>query len=186
MELFTVLLIAVGLSMDAFAAAMAHGCVVKQCRFRNATVMALFFGGFQAVMPVIGWAAGIGFKGFISNVDHWVALVLLSIVGMKMIYSALVKRDDEPFKCSLGLRMLVVLAVATSIDALVVGITFSLLDILIIRTVLIIGAVTFAISFVGFYIGAACGRLFGNKIEILGGLILIGIGVKILLEHIIE
>ncbi|PIR16584.1 MAG: hypothetical protein COV46_07660 [Deltaproteobacteria bacterium CG11_big_fil_rev_8_21_14_0_20_49_13] len=184
--MFTIIIIAIGLSMDAFAVSISSGVGVKQLKLSNALKMAVLFGGFQAVMPVIGWLAGVGVRSYISGLDHWIAFGLLTIIGLKMIYEAFKMRTEndaksDPFK----LFTLLLLAVATSIDALVVGTTFALLDLLIVVPVIIIGCITFAFSFAGAYIGNRFGHFFENKIEIVGGMVLIGIGVKILLEHIL-
>ncbi len=184
--MFTIVLIAIGLSMDAFAVAVSSGVAARNLRFSHALRMALFFGGFQAIMPMIGWFAGIKIRDHISNFDHWVAFGILTFIGIKMIYESFkmkTKDDDknDPFR----FYTLLLLAVATSIDALAVGTTFAFLNLLIVVPVIIIGCVTFVFSFVGVYIGSKFGHLFENKIEVVGGLVLIGIGVKILLEHLL-
>lgn len=182
-----IFLIALGLSLDAFAVAVASGATMKRLHVRNALKMAVFFGGFQALMPVLGWAAGLNMKSFMSGWDHWVAFGLLAAVGGKMIYEALeIKKEEECGKdktCPFDTGTLTVLAIATSIDALAIGLTFSLLRVSIIGPVLVIGLVTFSMSVAGVKLGSAGGHFFENKMEIAGGLALIGIGLKILLEQ---
>lgn len=184
MDILTVLSIAVGLSMDAFAVSITSGVAIKDLRPVHALKIALFFGAFQAIMPVIGWLAGLGMRSFISGFDHWVAFGLLLFVGGKMIWESRSMEEDKPKSDPLGNTVLLLLAIATSIDALAVGLTFSLLNVSIAVPVLIIGLVTFGLSFAGVLIGKKAGHLFENKIEIVGGLILIGIGCKILFEHL--
>ena len=187
MQTFEILLIAFGLAMDAFAVSIASGAAMKRFELRDALKMGLFFGGFQAFMPVIGWLAGTGMKSFITGWDHWLAFGLLSLVGGKMIYEALVMNENTEAggkNCPFDTGVLLVLALATSIDALAVGITFSVLSVSIILPVIVIGLVTFILSAAGVQLGVKGGHFFENKIEIFGGLILIGIGLKILLEHL--
>ena len=188
MKLLEILLIALGLSMDAFAVSLASGATMKRLHLPNALKMGLFFGGFQALMPVVGWAAGLSMKNFISGWDHWIAFVLLSAVGGKMLYEALAIKDEEDCgegkTCPFDTGTLTVLAIATSIDALAVGLTFSLLQVSIAGPVLIIGLVTFLMSVAGVKIGSAGGHFFEHKMEAAGGVILIGIGLKILLGHL--
>jgi len=180
----TIILIALGLSLDAFAVSVASGIVIRRERVRHAFKVALFFGGFQALMPTIGWLAGLGLRSFISGVDHWIAFGLLVFIGSKMIFESSRLEKDEEGGCPTETPVLFMLAVATSIDALAVGLSFSLLEVSIVRPVLVIGAVAFAVSFLGFLAGNRLGHFFERKIELLGGLILIGIGVKILIEHL--
>ncbi len=174
--------------MDAFAVSIASGATMKRLHLPNAMKMGLFFGGFQVLMPVAGWAAGLSMKNFIMAWDHWIAFGLLSAVGGKMIYESFrMKEAEECGKgkaCPFDTGALTVLAVATSIDALAVGLTFSLLQISIIGPVLIIGLVTFLMSVAGVKIGSAGGHFFENKMEAAGGLVLIAIGLKILFEHL--
>jgi manganese efflux pump family protein len=184
MDLLTIVFIALGLSMDALAVAMASGCAVKKIEMRPALRMAFFFGFFQVLMPVIGWLAGLGFKKIIASFDHWLAFILLSIIGGKMILEARRPADCPPRDHMQSLPVLLGLAVATSIDALAVGLSFSLLAVDIITPVAIIGLVTFTLSFLGVLAGHKFGSLIAGKVDVLGGLILIGIGFKILLEHL--
>ncbi|MFA6434941.1 MAG: manganese efflux pump MntP family protein [Elusimicrobiales bacterium] len=189
MKTFEILLIALGLAMDAFAVSIAGGAVMKKFELRAALKMGLFFGGFQTFMPVLGWLAGTGMKSFIAGWDHWLAFGLLALVGGKMIHEALAPGEgtedgagNSPFETG----ALLVLALATSIDALAVGVTFSLLSVSIVLPVIVIGLVTFVLSVAGVRIGVQGGGFFGNKMEIFGGLILIGIGSRILLEHLLR
>ena len=188
MKLLEILFIALGLSMDAFAVAVASGATMKRLHLPNALKMAVFFGGFQALMPVLGWAAGLSMKSIIAGWDHWIAFGLLAAVGGKMIYEAFeIKKEEECGKdktCPFDTGTLTVLAIATSIDAQAVGLTFSLLQVSIIAPALIIGVVTFFMSVAGVKLGSAGGHFFENKMEIAGGLLLIGIGFKILFDHL--
>ncbi|PKM97153.1 MAG: hypothetical protein CVU79_09785 [Elusimicrobia bacterium HGW-Elusimicrobia-3] len=188
MKTLELLLIALGLSMDAFAVSVASGATMKRLHLPNALKMALFFGGFQALMPVLGWLAGLGMKSFISGVDHWIAFGLLLAVGGKMLYESLKIKEEEdcggPKTCPFDTGTLTVLAIATSIDALAVGLTFSVLAVSIIAPVLVIGLVTFVMSVAGVKLGSTGGHFFEHKMEAAGGLILIAIGLKILLGHL--
>jgi putative Mn2+ efflux pump MntP len=184
MDILSILLIAVGLAMDAFAVAIVSGLTLTRVRAQNALTVALFFGTFQALMPVIGWLSGNTFKGYIADVDHWVAFGLLTIVGCRMIYESFRFESDKKKIDPENTAVLFILAIATSIDALAVGITLSLLDVAIVIPAVIIGTVTFVLSYVGVYIGNKFGHFFERKIELIGGLILIGIGIKILIDHL--
>lgn len=183
MDAVTVILIAIGLAMDAFAVSIANGIVTTKQRKKYALLTAFFFGGFQMLMPVIGWFLGLRLEVLIRDVDHWIAFGLLAFIGGKMIYDSIKKEHSE--KVALGLRSLFTLAVATSIDALMVGFGFAFLDVEIAIPVLVIGIVTFMLSFTGFFFGCGLGKLFGNKVRIIGGLVLIAIGLRILLEHLL-
>lgn len=180
-ELF---LIGIGLSMDAFAAALCKGLCLRKVTFKQAALVGLFFGGFQALMPFVGWALGTQFSKYITSLDHWVALVLLGIIGGKMIYEAF-KKDQEEVNCELtvGIKELTIMAIATSIDALVVGITFASLNTKIMPAISIIGITTFVLSVAGVYIGKTFGVKYKQKAELVGGIILVGIGLKIFIEH---
>jgi putative Mn2+ efflux pump MntP len=180
----TVLLIAVGLAMDAFAVSIVMGSLHKDLRVRHALHMALFFGGFQTFMPVLGFFAGLGLKEYITAFDHWIAFGLLCLVGGKMIYESFRLEAAERNRDPSDLLTLLALSLATSIDALAVGVTFSLLEVSLALAVSIIGMVTFGLSWLGVFLGKRFGYLLGRKAEILGGLILIAIGVKILIEHL--
>jgi len=182
MDLVTTILIAIGLAADAFAVSVARSMVSKKLHLRHSLAMAFSFGFFQALMPVLGWFTGIQLMGPISGIDHWIAFALLAFVGGRMIYGSqkMEKEGDSAFDG----RTLLMLSIATSIDALAVGLSLSLLEVSIFVPALIIGAVTFAISLAGSLAGRRFGHLFESKIEIAGGLILIGIGLKILFEHL--
>lgn len=185
MHLLTIIVIAVGLAIDAFAVSIVSGGAYKQLHIKHALRMALFFGGFQAIMPLIGFLAGLSVKRYIEVYDHWIAFGLLSAVGGKMIYESFkIRTIEEKFDPS-NLFVLLVLSVATSIDALAIGITLSFITSSIIAAVIIIGVVTFVLSYLGVCIGKRFGHFFENKIEAVGGLVLIGLGIKILIEHLL-
>jgi len=185
MDLVTIIVIAVGLAIDAFAVSIVSGSAYKQLHVKHALRIAVFFGGFQAIMPLIGFLAGLSVKEYIANYDHWVAFGLLSAVGGKMIYESFkIKSVEENFDPS-NIFVLLVLSIATSIDALAIGITLSLIVSSIAIAVIIIGLVTFVLSYLGVCIGKKFGHFFENKIEALGGIILIGLGIKILFEHLL-
>ena len=184
MKLGTILLIAVGLAMDALAVSIVTGSVYREFKARHALRMALFFGSFQAVMPVIGYLAGRGLERYIAPYDHWVAFALLCFVGGKVIYESFRMDAAERNRNPADLSVLLVLSLATSIDALAVGITLSLIQAPIALAVTIIGLVTFSLSYGGVYLGKHFGHFFESKVEIVGGLILIAIGVKIVVEHL--
>lgn len=169
--------------MDAFAVSITNGITIKHQRINNALKIGLFFGSFQALMPLIGWLTGLRLRDFISGIDHWVAFGLLSLIGGKMIYeSTKIVRDKEII--SLNVFVLLILSIATSIDALVVGLSFAFLKISIATPIIIIGIITFMLSFFGVLVGNRLGHFFENKMEIIGGFILIGIGIKILIQHL--
>ena len=173
--------------MDAFAVAICKGLGMRKIRWRDALVIALFFGGFQALMPLIGWAAGSLFASTITAVDHWIAFGLLAFIGGKMLWDAFHsegEEEDETSMQKLDLRELFMLAIATSIDALAVGISFSFLQIDIVTAALIIGCTTFVLSLVGVVVGNRFGARFEKPSQIAGGIVLIAIGLKILLEHL--
>lgn len=178
-------LIAVSLAMDAFAVSLCKGLSMTKLNMKNAAIIALFFGGFQALMPLTGWMLGVQFESYIKSFDHWIAFGLLLLIGGKMIYEVF-KKDSCPAKCadSIDYKELLVLAVATSIDALAVGVTFAFLSTSIVPAVSLIGVITFGISFAGIFIGHKFGAKFKSKAEFAGGLVLILIGTKILLEHL--
>jgi len=185
MDVVEIVLIALGLAMDALAVSVVNGMTAKELRTKNALKMATFFGSFQAFMPVIGWAVGLSLIDLISGLDHWVAFGLLGLIGCKMIYEAVKREVGKDRSASLGVYVLLVLALATSIDAFVVGVSFAFLKMASIAIpVIAIGAVTFLLSFVGASVGNRIGRFLGRKVEIFGGLILISIGLKILIEHL--
>jgi putative Mn2+ efflux pump MntP len=183
MSFLTILVIAVGLAMDAFAVSIASGTAYRQLKVRHALRIALFFGGFQALMPLIGALAGLSVKNYIAEYDHWIAFVILAAVGGKMIYESFKITQAEKSNNPTDILVLLALSVATSIDALAIGVTLSLVAASIITAVLVIGLVTFALSYAGVMIGKKFGHIFESKIEAVGGLVLIILGVKILLEH---
>ena len=183
MGLIELFLIAVGLSMDAFAVSVCKGLAMPKCTFKKAAIVGLCFGGFQALMPAIGYILGAQFQEAIASIDHWIAFVLLALIGGNMIHEAL-DNDEEEADASLDVKTMFLLAVATSIDALAIGITFAFLKVNIIPAVCFIGIVTFIISFAGVKIGNVFGARYKNKAEIVGGVILILLGLKILLEHL--
>lgn len=183
MDIITILFVALGLAMDAFAVSVTSGFTIKYLRIQHALRLAAFFGLFQAIMPGIGWLVGVGLKDFISEIDHWIAFGLLSMIGLKMIYESTRMNPDKKLD-PLNIYVILILSIATSIDALAVGLTLSILDISIINPAIIIGVITFLLSFIGVYVGDRFGHFFENKIEVVGGMILIGIGIKILIEHL--
>ena len=183
MGLIELFLIAVGLSMDAFAVSVCKRLAMPKCTFKKAAIVGLWFGGFQALMPAIGYVLGAQFQEAIASIDHWIAFVLLALIGGNMIHEAL-DNDEEEADASLNVKTMFLLAVATSIDALAIGITFAFLKVNIIPAVCFIGIVTFIISFAGVKIGNVFGARYKNKAEIVGGIILILLGLKILLEHL--
>lgn len=184
MDLFTLLFLAVGLSMDALAVSISSGLTIPGVNRSHGLKIAFSFGFFQAVMPILGWLAGTSLRRYIESVDHWIALALLTLVGARMIYEALTGHDREEPVIATEPRVLLLLSVATSIDALAVGLSFSLLHVPLFPAVLIIGVTTFLFSGAGVYLGKIATAHLGRFVEILGGIILIGIGLKILLEHL--
>lgn len=183
MNFWELLLLAVGLSMDAFAVSVCKGLAMKQLTWKNILIPGLWFGGFQGLMPFLGWLLGSRFTNYITSVDHWIAFFLLGILGVNMLREARSGQDEEA-DASLGFRTMLAMAVATSIDALAVGITFAFLAVNILWAVSFIALVTFVLSGVGVKIGSVFGTRFKAKAEALGGCILILLGVKILLEHL--
>lgn len=188
MGIVELILTAIGLSMDAFAAAICKGLNMQKLNHKQAAIIALFFGGFQGLMPFIGWVLGKQFETYITDFDHWIAFVLLGFIGGKMIFEALKGVDEDECDCGcFDIKDVFVLAIATSIDALAVGITFATLKMQLAETglaVLLIAAVTFGFSYAGVAIGNRFGARFKSKAELAGGVILVLIGLKILLEHL--
>lgn len=184
MSFWEIFLLAVGVSMDAFAVSIGKGLSAKRVSWREALTVGLWFGGFQALMPVIGYYLGISFADLVTKIDHWIAFGLLLLIGGNMIRDALKGEDDKPVDSSFAFRTMLVLAIATSIDALAVGISFAFLGTDLWRSILIIGLTTFVFSAVGLLIGKKVGSRFHAGAQILGGVILIAIGVKILVEHL--
>ena len=169
--------------MDAFAVSICKGLSMKKMNWKKAIIIASYFGGFQALMPVIGFILGYAFTGIVENIDHWIAFVLLAIIGVNMIKES---RDEETDKRNdnVAFKIMIGLAIATSIDALAIGITFAFLKTNIILAILLIGAITFITSLLGVKIGNKFGDKLQNKSELIGGIVLILIGLKILLEHL--
>lgn len=184
MSLFSLFLLAVGLSMDAFAVAVCKGLATQKLTLKKACIVGLWFGFFQALMPTIGYLVGFRFQEKITSLDHWIAFVLLVLIGANMVREAFSK-EEEHANASLAFREMLLLAVATSIDALAVGVTFAFLpDIPIIPAVTFIGVITFVLSALGMKIGNVFGVRYKSKAELAGGIILILIGSKILIEHL--
>lgn len=183
MGLFEILFISFGVAMDAFAVSVCKGLSMKKMNWKKAEIIALYFGIFQAIMPIIGFLLGKTFSGLIQSLDHWIAFILLTIIGGNMIKES---TDDEVEKRNdrIDFKTMIVLAIATSIDALAIGVTFAFFKTNIVLTVLIIGVITYIISLLGVLLGNKFGDKFQNKAELIGGIILILIGLKILLEHL--
>ena len=186
MGLFEIFMIGVGLSMDAFAASICKGLNMRRLNIKNMLIIGLFFGGFQAMMPAVGWLLGKQFESYITSVDHWVAFALLVFIGGKMIYDVFTEKNED--ECGektdrLDMKEVLTLAVATSIDALAVGISFAFLQVDILKAVSVIGVTTFVLSVIGVAVGNVFGSKYEKKATLAGGIILILIGLKILLEH---
>lgn len=182
MKIIELIILAVGLSMDAFAVSICKGLSVRRLRPRHAVTAGAYFGGFQALMPLIGWLLGKQFESLIKSIDHWIAFVLLALIGANMIRESFGGDDEQ--NSSFSPRTMLPLAVATSIDALAVGVTFAFLDVQIIPAVILIGVTTFIFSAAGVKIGNVFGAKYKSKAEFLGGVILIILGIKILTEHL--
>ena len=185
MGFFELFLIGIGLSMDAFAVAVCKGLGMERINKRDALLLALFFGGFQALMPLTGYLLGSRFASYIERWDHWIAFVLLAFIGGNMIRESREQEEEEAKHCgSIRYRELFTLAVATSIDALAVGVSFAFLGVRIVPAVTLIGCTTFVLTLVGVWVGNLFGSRYKSRAELTGGIILILIGVKILLEHL--
>ncbi len=184
MNLITIFLTSIGLAMDAFAVSIGGGISLKKVTSKDAIVIATFFGGFQFIMPLLGWLSGLFFRDFILSFDHWIAFGLLTLIGGKMLYESFQDEEEDEGTDFRNLYVLSTLAIATSIDALAVGLTFSVIQTPIVQASIIIGIITFLICLFGVFIGNKIGHLFEKQAEIIGGIILIGIGVKILIEHL--
>jgi putative Mn2+ efflux pump MntP len=185
MGLLTIILIALALAMDAFAVSIASGIAIKELRIRHALIIGAWFGLFQALMPLLGWISGHGLRSFISGIDHWVVFGLLFLIGCKMIYESFqldpMKTRTDPMQ----IHVLFSLSIATSLDAFAAGVSFAMLHISVITPILIIGAVTFILSFTGALIGERGAHFFEKRMEMAAGIILIAIGLKILIDHIL-
>ena len=187
MGIFEIFVLAVGLSMDAFAVSVCKGLSLGRIRRKHMYIAGAWFGGFQALMPFIGWVLGSQFERYITRIDHWIAFVLLGFIGGKMIVEARKPAEDDEIAemdAPLDLKELLVLAVATSIDALAVGITFAFLQYPIAEAVSVIGVTTFFISVGGVYVGNFFGSKYKNRAEFAGGVILVLLGLRILLSHL--
>lgn len=183
MSLLEIILISIGLAMDAFAVAVCKGLAMKHGSTKKGVIIALYFGIFQALMPFIGYILGIKFEKAIESLDHWIAFILLSAIGINMIKES-IKNEENNMDDDVSFKSMFILALATSIDALAVGVTFAFLKVKIIIPLILIGIITFVISFLGVKIGNKFGSKLKNKSEILGGIILIIMGLKILLDHL--
>ena len=182
MNILTIVLTSFGLAMDAFAVSVGGGISIKKVSWKDAFLISLFFGGFQFLMPVLGWLAGLSFRDLIEQFDYWVAFILLAFIGIKMIYESFDDEEEEGTNFR-SLSVLFTLAIATSIDALAVGLGFSMIEIPILSSALIIGVITFILCFFGVYLGDKFGDVFEKKAELVGGIVLILIGFKILIEN---
>lgn len=183
MGLWELLAIGIGLSMDAFAVAIGKGLSVQRAHWGQAAAAGLWFGSFQALMPLAGYYLGTRFAAYIQSIDHWIAFALLAFIGGNMVLEAK-KNEDGPIDSSFAPKRMLPLAIATSIDALAIGVTFAFLQVDIGRAVALIGCITFFISVAGVRIGAACGERFSVKAEVAGGVLLVFMGFKILAEHL--
>ncbi len=182
MSLLELFIIAVGLSMDAFAVAICKGLSVQQLKPRHALITGLYFGGFQALMPLIGYLLGVRFESFITSFDHWIAFVLLALIGLNMIKES--REESECLNDAFDFKTMLPLALATSIDALAVGVTFAFLQVNIAPAVSFIGVITFVLSALGVKMGHVFGSKYKSRAELAGGVILILMGIKILIEHL--
>lgn len=184
MSFAEILIIAIALSMDAFAVSVCKGLSVPKVLPRHALTVGLYFGGFQALMPLIGYLLGHSFESAITSIDHWIVFALLVLIGGNMVREALGDDDEEQTGASFGFKTMLLLAVATSIDALAVGVSFAFLGVNIIAAIATIGTTTFILSIVGIKVGNVFGAKYKDKAELVGGIILILMGLKILLEHL--
>ena len=184
MKTLELLLLSIGLAMDAFAVSICKGISMKKMNWKKACIIGLWFGGFQALMPTIGYFLGTTFEAFVTSVDHWIAFVLLAIIGGKMIKDAFDPKEEESDD-DVSFKTMFVLAVATSIDALAIGITFAFLQVNLIFALTSIGIITFVMSVIGTKIGNRFGIKYENTAELIGGVILVILGIKILLEHLL-
>ena len=183
MSIIEIALIGVGLAMDAFAVSICKGLAMRRMNYKKAIIIAAFFGVFQALMPALGYVLGTTFANKIAAIDHWIAFILLALIGANMIKEALSSDDDECQDDSLRLGDLIMLSIATSIDALAVGITFAFFNVSLLLSVSMIGIITFIICVIGVKVGNVFGEKYKSKAELAGGLILIVMGAKILIDH---
>jgi len=184
MGILTIMLIAFGLSFDTFAVSVSSGLILRKINFFNAMKIAFVLAFFQGLMPMIGWLIGSGVKKYMMAYDHWIAFVLLTVLGAKMVYESFRSSDERNPVNPMRLTIMVSMAIATSIDALIVGLSFAFFELNIYITIFLIGAVTFLVSMLGILFGKKAGAHLGQRMEVLGGLILIAIGLKILIEHL--
>ena len=184
MSIIEIALIGVGLAMDAFAVSICKGLAMRRMNYKKAIIIAAFFGVFQALMPALGYVLGTTFANKIAAIDHWIAFILLALIGANMIKEALSSDDDECQADSLRLGDLIMLSIATSIDALAVGITFAFFNVSLLLSVSMIGIITFIICVIGVKVGNVFGEKYKSKAELAGGLILIVMGAKILIDHL--
>ena len=184
MGIIELILLSIGLGMDAFAVSICKGISMKKMDWKKACIIGLYFGGFQAIMPVIGYFLGSTFENIITNFDHWVAFILLAIIGGNMIKESF-NKESENINDDVNFKTMIILAIATSIDALAVGITFAFFNVNLILAITLIGVITFILSVIGTKVGNRFGDKYENKAEFIGGVILILLGLKILLEHLV-
>lgn len=184
MTFFLVILIAFSLAMDCLAVSVSCGMALKRLTRSDALKVGVFFGGFQSGMALVGWIAGIGLGGYIEAIDHWVAFFLLALIGGKMIFEG-IRNDYNSNRFNVkNYKILLLLSIATSIDALAVGVTLAFFPISMLYPIILIGIVSFIFAIIGILAGDKLGRIFGKRVEMIGGLILIGLGIKILFEHL--
>lgn len=195
MGIIEIMVLSVGLSMDAFAVSVCKGLAMKRITITKAAICGVWFGAFQALMPLIGYLVGVRFISYIVGIDHWVAFGLLGIIGANMVKGAFDKEEEEEYSDSLGFRNMLLLAIATSIDALAVGVTFACVPVSIINVselfntyiaVGVIGVITFTLSCIGVKLGSVFGTVYRKRAELAGGIVLILLGIKILVEHLIN
>jgi putative Mn2+ efflux pump MntP len=185
MNVFDIILIGIGLAMDCFAVSICFGLLSKKLQWKYVLRLAAFFGGFQAGMPILGWLIGMAFKDYIAQFDHWIAFALLGAIGIKMIIGAINKKDDTPCIQFNRLSVLLSLSIATSIDALIIGMGFAFLQVNIWLAIGIIGIISAGFTILGSVLGKKYGKYLGKRAEIVGGIVLVAIGIKILLEHML-
>ena len=183
MSLWELFVIAVGLSMDAFAVSVCKGLSVQKVKPKHYLIVAAYFGGFQALMPLLGYLLGVRFEAMVANVDHWIAFVLLGLIGANMVCES--RAGEEKLDDSFTVSTMLILAVATSIDALAIGVTFAFLGVNIVEAIILIGITTGIISGVGLKIGNVFGSRYKSKAEMAGGIVLILMGIKILVQHLL-
>jgi len=184
MELATIILIGIALAMDSFAVSITSGMVIKRLKLEHALWIAAIFALFHAIMLPLGWYGGVNLKEALAGFDHWIAFLLLAAVGGHMIHDALGFGGEDHYHDPLNIKVISILAFATSIDAVAVGFSFAFIGVSILEPVLVIALIIFILSFTGVYIGEKMGRMIGRRMELVGGIVLIGIGIRILIDHI--